>query len=33
MIPNWHRVISARTEFLADLRRAVEIDQRAQGGS
>jgi glucosyl-3-phosphoglycerate synthase len=31
MIPNWHRVRSARSEFLADLRCAVELDQRALG--
>ncbi len=29
MIPNWHRVLSARPEFLAELRWAVEQDQRA----
>ncbi|MFQ5515316.1 MAG: glycosyl transferase [Myxococcota bacterium] len=28
LIPNWHRVIAALPEFLADLRYAVEIDQR-----
>jgi glucosyl-3-phosphoglycerate synthase len=27
MIPNWHRVLSARSEFLADLREAVELDR------
>jgi glucosyl-3-phosphoglycerate synthase len=28
MIPNWHRVISARPEFWAELRYAVESDSR-----
>ena len=27
MIPNWHRVLSARSEFLADLRHAVDLDR------
>ncbi|MEE9279050.1 MAG: glycosyl transferase [Myxococcota bacterium] len=28
LIPNWHRVIAAFPEFLADLRYAVELDRR-----
>jgi glucosyl-3-phosphoglycerate synthase len=27
-IPNWHRVIAAQSEFLSDLRCAVETDNR-----
>jgi glucosyl-3-phosphoglycerate synthase len=29
LIPNWHRVIAAQTEFLTDLRYAVELDRRS----
>ncbi len=29
LIPNWHRVIAAFPEFLADLRYAVELDRRS----
>ncbi len=28
LIPNWHRVIAAQPEFLADLRYAVDLDGR-----
>ena len=29
LIPNWHRVIAAFPEFMADLRYAVELDRRS----
>jgi len=29
LIPNWHRVIAAQTDFLTDLCYAVELDRRA----
>ena len=28
LIPNWHRVIAALPEFMADLRYAAELDRR-----
>jgi glucosyl-3-phosphoglycerate synthase len=32
MIPNWHRVIAAVPEFLAELRHAVDVDRREASG-
>jgi glucosyl-3-phosphoglycerate synthase len=32
-IPNWHRVIAAQSEFLSDLRCAVETDNRGSGSA